>query len=137
LNHGGNEKRGARFGGLLVNPATEADPGWLPLFDPATVTTPRLVSPGPDHPSGHSCISSAIVHTLQDFFGTDKIPVTFTSARFPGQSRSFDRFSGVLKEIIDARIWGGIHFRTADVQGAVLGKKVAHWELKHYFQPVG
>jgi hypothetical protein len=39
----------------------------------------------------------------------------------------------VLKEIIDARVWGGIHFRTADMQG----KKLAHWELKHYFQPVG
>jgi hypothetical protein len=120
------------------NPATEADPGWLPLFDPSTPTLPLLVSPGfPDHPSGHSCVSSAIVHTLQDFFGTDKMPVTFRSSRFPGQSRSFDRFSRVLKEIIDARVWGGIHFRTADVQGAVLGKKVAHWELKHYFQPAG
>jgi hypothetical protein len=77
------------------------------------------------------------VRTLQDFFGTDKLQVSFSSPRFPGQPRSFDRFSRVLKEIIDARVWGGIHFRTADVQGAVLGKKVAHWELKHYFQPVG
>jgi hypothetical protein len=34
-------------------------------------------------------------------------------------------------------VWSGIHFRTADVQGAVLGKKVAHWLDKHYFQPVG
>jgi hypothetical protein len=42
-----------------------------------------------------------------------------------------------LKEVIDARVWGGIHFRTADVQGAVLGKKVAHWERKHFFQQVG
>jgi hypothetical protein len=117
------------------NPATEADPGWLPLFDPETPTSPLLVSPGfPDHPSGHSCISSASVHTLQNFFGTDKIAVSFTSPRFPGQSRSFDRFSRVLKEIIDARVWGGIHFRTADVQGAVLGKKVARWEQKNYFQ---
>jgi hypothetical protein len=32
---------------------------------------------------------------------------------------------------------GGIHFRTADVQGAVLGKEVAHWLQKHYFQPIG
>ncbi len=51
-------------------------------------------------------------------------------------ARSFDRFSEALKEIIDARVWGGIHFRTADVQGAVLGKKVAHYLEKHYFQPV-
>ena len=45
--------------------------------------------------------------------------------------------SGALKEIIDSRVWGGIHFRTADVQGAVLGKKVVHYMEKHYFQPVG
>ena len=51
------------------------------------------------------------------------------------QPRHFDRFSRVTKEIIDARVWGGIHFRTADVQGTVIGKKVAHWVRKHYFQP--
>jgi hypothetical protein len=58
------------------------------------------------------------------------------SARFPNQPRHFERFSHALKEVIDARVWGGIHFRTADVQGAVIGKKVAHWADKHYFQPV-
>ena len=120
------------------NPATEADPDWKPLFDPSTPTTgPPLVTPGfPDHPSGHSCNSSAIVHTLQNFFGTDKIAFDVESSRFPGSSRHFDRFSAALKEIIDARVWGGIHFRTADVQGAVLGKKVANYLRKHYFQPV-
>ena len=46
-----------------------------------------------------------------------------------------DRLSVALKEIIDARVWGGIHFRTADVQGSVLGNKVAHYLEKHYFQP--
>jgi hypothetical protein len=119
------------------NPATEADPNWLPLFDPSTLQfgTP-LVTPGfPDHPSGHGCISGAYVHTLQDFFGTDKVAFTAFSNR-TRTTRDFDRFSEALKEIIDARIWAGIHFRTADVQGAVLGKKVAHWLDKHYFQPM-
>ena len=51
-------------------------------------------------------------------------------------SSTVDRFSQALKEIIGARIWSGIHFRTADVQGAVLGKKVAHQLKKHYFQPL-
>lgn len=120
------------------NPATEADPNWKPLFDPSTPTTPALATPNfPDHPSGHSCVSSAVIHALQDFFGTDKIEFDISSSRFPGQPRHFERFSQVLKEIIDARVWGGIHFRTADTQGAVIGKKVAHWERKHYFQPLG
>ncbi|HEY3154591.1 MAG TPA: hypothetical protein VGK65_23225 [Candidatus Binatia bacterium] len=51
-------------------------------------------------------------------------------------TRTFERFSDILSEVIDARVWAGIHFRTADVQGAVLGKKVAHFLEKHYFQPV-
>jgi hypothetical protein len=119
------------------NRATEADPGWTPLFDPATIQggPPLSTPPFPDHPSAHSCASSAIVHSMQDFFGTDKVPFSAFSIR-TGTTRSFDRLSDALKEVIDARVWGGIHFRTADVQGSVLGKKVAHWELKHYFQPV-
>jgi hypothetical protein len=119
------------------NAATDADPNWKPLFDPSTPTTgaPLVTPPFPDHPSGHSCNSSATLHTLQNFFGTDKLPFDVQSPRYPGYSRHFDRFSDALKEIIDARVWGGIHFRTADNQGAVLGKKVAHYLRKHYFQP--
>jgi hypothetical protein len=120
------------------NPATVADPMWLPLFDPATavINPPPLVTPPfPDHPSGHCCATSAFVHTLQNFFGTDKIAFSAHSNK-SGTTRSFDRFSDALKEVIDARVWAGIHFRTADVQGSVLGKKVAHYLEKHYFQPV-
>jgi hypothetical protein len=124
------------------NPKTTADPDWTPLFDPTVpVSGAPLVTPGfPDHPAGHTCGSSAIVHALQDFFGTDKVSFTAESNKCkpaPCPARSFDRFSNALKEIIDARVWGGIHFRTADVQGAVLGKKVAHYLRKHYFQPTG
>jgi hypothetical protein len=123
------------------NLATEADPTWTPLFDPSVpVSGAPLVTPGfPDHPAGHGCASSSIVHTLQNFFGTDKIAFTVVRnkcAPAPCPQRSFNRFSQALKEVIDSRVWGGIHFRTADVQGAVLGKKVAHYLEKHYFQPV-
>ena len=117
------------------NPATVADPSWTPLFVPSTgagLVTP----PFPDHPSGHGCVSGATLHVMQDFFGTDKVEFDLFSSRFPGQPRHFERFSHALKEVIDARVWGGIHFRTADVAGAVIGKKVAHWERKHYFQPL-
>jgi hypothetical protein len=120
------------------NPATEADPAWLPLFDPATpvCNLPSLVTPPfPDHPSGHSCATSAFVHTLRNFFGTDRIGFSAFSNK-SCTTRSFDRFSDALKEVIDARVWAGIHFRTADVQGSVLGKKVAQYLKKHYFQPV-
>jgi hypothetical protein len=130
-----------REAGTDGNPATEPDPGWTPLFDPTVpVSGAPLVTPGfPDHPAGHGCISGAYVHTLQDFFGTDKVDFTAISNKClpaPCPSRSFDRFSLALKEIIDARVWAGIHFRSADVQGAVLGKKVAHYLRRHYLEPV-
>jgi hypothetical protein len=124
------------------NPATAPDSAWLPLFNPTVpVSGAPLVTPGfPDHPAGHGCISGAFVHALKAFFGTDRIAFTAVSNKCspaPCAPRSFDRFSQALKEIIDARVWSGIHFRTADVQGAVLGKKVAHYLKKHYFQPIG
>ena len=123
------------------NPRTEADPGWKALFDPSVATTPPIVTPNfPDHPSGHSCVSSAVLNTMRRFFGTDKVEFDVVSSRFPGtpaQTRHFERFSDALAEIIDARVWGGIHFRSADIQGAMIGKKVAKWLRKHYFQPTG
>ena len=123
------------------NPRTIADPDWESLFAASTQTAPPLGTPPfPDHPSGHGCLSGAVLHAMADFFGTDKVEITVVSGRSlngaPIPPRQFDRFSYALDEIIDARVWGGIHFRTADVQGAVIGKKVAHWTRKHYFRPV-
>jgi hypothetical protein len=120
------------------NPATEADPTWLPLFDPSTpVCHPPLLftPPFPDHPSGHASNTGAFVYTLQNFFGTDRIAFSAFSNK-SCTTRSFERFSDALKEVIDARVWAGIHFRTADMQGAVIGNKVAHYLERHYFQPV-
>ncbi|WP_028066716.1 vanadium-dependent haloperoxidase [Solirubrobacter soli] len=116
------------------NPATEADPAWLPLFDPATpvAAQPPLVTPPfPDHPSGHNCATGAIVPALQRFFGTDHVAFSATSTK-SGTTRSFTRLSDVLREMIDARVWAGIHFRTADIQGARLGAKVARYEHLRY-----
>jgi hypothetical protein len=113
--------RGAASDG---NPATEADPDWFPLVD-----TP----PYPDHSSGHSSLSSSFVQTLQDFFGTDKIAFSDVS-NVTHTRRDFARFSDAIKEIIDARVYIGIHFRHADIAGANIGKHVAHWRDKHYFE---
>jgi hypothetical protein len=124
------------------NPATQGDPNWTPLFDPTVpVTGAKLVTPGfPDHPAGHGCVTGTYVHVLRNFFGTDKVTFTATSNKClpaPCTPRTFDRFSAALQEVIGARVWGGIHFRSAVVQGGVLGNKVAHYEQKHFFQPTG
>ena len=107
------------------NRATEKDDGWLPL-----IANP----PYPEHPSGHTGLSGSIAATLQDFFGTDRIGWTDTNNG--GLTRSFDRFSEAIEEIIDARVWSGIHFRNADVQGERIGRDVAKWREHHYFAAV-
>ena len=109
------------------NDATEPEPGWTAL----------ITAPYPEHPSGHLCLDGAHLRVLQNFFGTDEIEFDVTSSRFPGEPRHFDRFSQPLEEIIEARIWAGLHFRTGDVQGEELGRNVAEYMAEHYFQPVG
>jgi hypothetical protein len=109
------------------NPATAPDPAWTAL----------LTAPYPDHPSGHLCFDGAHLRVLQIFFGTDEIGFDVASTRFPGELRHFDRFSQPLPEIIEARIWAGLHFRTADVQAELLGRNVANYMEGHYFQPIG
>lgn len=114
-----------REAGTDGNPRTEPDGGWLPL-----IATP----PYPDHSSGLSGVGGASVKTLQQFFGTDRIGWTDTTTA--GLTRSFTRFSQAVDEIVDARVWSGIHFRKADEDGARIGRQVAKYQDKHYFHPV-
>jgi hypothetical protein len=107
------------------NPATEADPNWLPL-----IANP----PYPEHPSGHLGVSGSFVNTLQEFFRTDEIGWSDTIATFtPPITMTYTSFSEALNEIIELRIWSGIHFRAADEQSADLARKVADWRKAHYF----
>ena len=48
-------------------------------------------------------------------------------------TRSFGSFSQAIEEVVDARVWSGIHFRNADEDGARIGEQVARWRDKHYF----
>jgi hypothetical protein len=91
-------------------------------------------APYTEHASGHSGLSGSLVRTLQQFFGTDQIGWTDTNNA--GLTRSFTRFSQAIDEIINVRVWSGIHFRTADEQGARIGRQVANYRNAHYFKPV-
>jgi hypothetical protein len=104
-----------------------ADPDWTPLLTP----------PYPEHPSGHLCLDGAHLRVLQLFFDTDKMDFGVTSSQLGGETRVFDRFSAPLEEITNARVWAGLHFRAADVQGEQLGINVADYMADNYFQPVG
>jgi hypothetical protein len=108
------------------NPSTVENTAWTPLL-----ATP----PYPDHPSGYNCVTSSMMHAARGFFGTDKISFTVLNI-VTGATRDYQRFHDVVKDVIDARVYLGIHFRTPDVQGAVLGKKVAFYLKKNFLQPV-
>jgi hypothetical protein len=121
------------------NPATSPDPNWLSLF----------ASPGyPDNPSGYNCYTAGFWYSVRLYFGTDKYAFQLTSPGVPanpaagnpigvpGSTRSYTRFTDVIDDTINGRILNGYHFRSADVQGAWLGKKAAQWLDKNYFAPV-
>jgi hypothetical protein len=72
--------------------------------------------------------------TLRDFFGTDAIGWSDTNNG--GLTRSWTTFSQAIDEVVDARVWSGIHFRTADEQGAKIGRQIARWRERQYFQTV-
>ena len=107
------------------NAATDPDSAWLPLL-----ATP----PYPEHPSGHLGLSGSVVATLQSFFRTDKI--AWTDTNNAGLTRSYSRLSQALREIVSARVWSGLHFRTADEQSVRIARQVAEWREHHYFQPL-
>jgi PAP2 superfamily len=100
------------------------DPTWTPLF-----ATPAHQ----DYPSGHSCISGAATTILADEFG-ERTPFTLRSDVLVGVPRTFRRFSEALEDVKNARVFAGIHFRTACDDGTVLGTAVAQYVLDNAFQ---
>ena len=121
------------------NPLTEADPNWTSLF----------ATPGyPDEPSGYNCYTGGFWNSARFFFGTDRFDFSLTSPGVPanpaagnpigvpGSTRTYSRFTDVVRDTIDGRILNGFHFRTADEHGAWIGKKVAQWIDRNYFGPV-
>jgi hypothetical protein len=107
-------------GDLDANPGTAGDGAWRPLFP-----TP----PHPEYPSGHSCNSSAMVTVLRQLLGDD--PGVRLQVTFFGVTRQWDTFDEAMNEVIEARIYSGIHFRTADEVGARLGRQVAQFVATH------
>jgi hypothetical protein len=112
------------------NDLTDADATWAPL-----ITTP----PYPDWPSGlnnlFGSVSTAVTRVLGD--GTIDLNITSVAAGTPGSplTRHYTTATQVLTDTINARVWSGIHFRTADVVAAQMGTEVGNWAMDHYFQP--
>lgn len=110
------------------NDGTVGNASWRPFVD-----TP----PHPDYVSGHTANSSAMATVLRRIFGDDPgYVIEARSSQTPNFVRHWQTFSEGVREVIDARVYSGIHFRTADTVGARLGRQVARFVMAHTLRPV-
>jgi len=111
------------------NDATAPDTGWTSLLP---------LPPYSDEPSGANCFFSGLMNSAKAFFGSDAAEFDIVSpglATVPGSgsTRHYSHFTDVIPDVIDARVYGGLHFRRADVNGAELGRRVAQFVDANYF----
>ncbi|MFD3454871.1 vanadium-dependent haloperoxidase [Streptomyces sp. NPDC058691] len=108
------------------NSATDPDPQWQPLL---------VTPPHPDYISGHTAVTGAVVQTLTGIFGTTRLDLNIPS-EVTGTTRRYDDATQLNQDMIDARVWAGIHTRTADTEGCRAGARIGVWTLTHYFRPL-
>jgi hypothetical protein len=104
------------------------DSDWTPL---------HVTPPGPDYTSGHAGYSAASEGVLTAFAGARTEPFQLTSPTAPGVVRTYTAWRQLTREVVDARVWSGIHTRTADEAGARLGRQVAEHALGHAGELLG
>jgi len=96
-----------------------------------------VTPPFPDYVSGHSTFSGAAATVLALFYGTDDLPFTTGSDFLPGVYRSFPTCLAAAEEAAVSRLYGGIHFRSANEDGLQAGISIGEWAATHYLQPKG
>jgi hypothetical protein len=118
-----------RLAGTDGNDGTEPDTAWTSLLP---------LPPYPDEPSGANCFFSGMMNSAKAFFGSDAAEFDIVSPGLgagtgTGSTRHYSHFTDVIPDVIDARVYGGLHFRTADVHGALLGQSVADFVDRNFF----
>jgi hypothetical protein len=109
------------------NPRTVSEPTWAPLFN---------VPAHPEYLSGHSTNSGAMAMVLILLFGDDPgVAITATSPTNPGLQRQWALIGDGVKEVVDARIFGGFHFRTSNERGYALGSRIARYVVTRELKP--
>ena len=110
------------------NPGTAGDPTWQPLLN-----TP----PYPEYTSGANNVNAALTRTLALFFGKDEVTFTVMSLapQAAEKTRTYSRFSEMASDMVDVRIYHGIHFRFADEAARDQGTQVAEWVFSHVGAP--
>ncbi len=109
------------------NPATAPDPDWQPLF---------VTPPFPEYISGHSIFSATAAQVLAGVLGTDAVDFSITSDTLPGVVRAYHGLRECAEEIGMSRIYGGIHFLSADLDGLAAGRALGDYVVKNFLPPV-
>jgi len=106
------------------NAATIVDATWQPL---------RPTPGHPEYPSAHACHTTAVAEALTAFFGGRRFAFTLDS-RATSTTHRFRSFYEAVRDVDDARVLAGFHFRHADEDGTLLGWWVAHYVIRHQFR---
>jgi hypothetical protein len=102
-----------------------ADANWEPLM---------VTPPHPEYPSAHCLATGAAAQVLVEFLGTDTVQVSLVQPPL-GFHRRYESIPELVKEMENARVWGGIHFRSADEHGTQLGRGIGTHALQGFLQP--
>jgi hypothetical protein len=105
----------------------QRDAGWEPL-----IPTPAH----PEYPCAHCTFQSSAATVLAATFGDTVPEVRLTSTTAPGVTRTFTRLSDYVAEVIDARVFDGVHYRASGRVGAELGRQVGDYVVQNYFKPL-
>ena len=118
----------AKFRYVFWRPVTAIQDGTVqpdPTWEPLSVT-PRY----PEYPSGHGGYAGAAQQVLTAFLGPKApAPIPLTSPNDPGVTRTYTDWSAITSEVVDARVWEGVHFRPSDITGVQEGERVAGYGL--------
>jgi hypothetical protein len=109
------------------NPAPEADAGWTP-----SQPTPNH----PEYPAAHGCVTSATAESLREFYGTKKLAFDWDStvASVVQKTRPYESTDELLRDVADARAYGGMHDPNSVEAGDQLGRKTAQWVMRNHFE---
>jgi hypothetical protein len=115
-----------RNGDTDGNDATERDASWMPLID-----TPMH----PEYPCAHCIVSATVGTILEADIGDSPIPdLTTTSYLVAGSRRNWKTAEEFIKEVSEARICDGVHYRTSTEVGTAMGRKVGGLAVQRFFR---
>lgn len=95
----------------------------------------------PENPSAHGFWSTAVTDSVAAFFGTNKVAWTIVTSKSAvpqvvQTERTYDSLNALTREIDDARVWAGLHWRHSMRHGDQIGRKVASHVVQNFFRPI-